>query len=261
MRVNGKWTGVLGILLLFGLVPSIVVAADDERDEGIERLRATLAEEHPDVAVGNIRSTTIDGLYEVVAGGEIVYLTEDGRYLIQGSLIDLHEQRDLTADARGLLAHEAVAGLRDSMLVYEAAGGDAEHVITVFTDHTCPYCQQLHEDLLVMIERDSVEVRYLMFPRQGPRSQAATTLGEIWCADDPHNAMNRAKRGESVPRADDDCDAPVDEHFATAQRIGVSGTPYVLINDDGPVFAGYQPREDLLELLAREAERRQASGE
>lgn len=238
------------LLVLAHAVPAADAAGDGESGSpGVDALRERLAERHPDFPVDTIRATPVDGIYEVVSGSDVMYMTPDARYLLRGALIDLVDKRNLTAQRESELVHRRVARLdEDDMVVYEPEQGPARQTITVFTDTTCPYCRRLHRDLMDMIERHPVRVRYLMFPRNGLESAGADELRDVWCADDPRAAMTSAKSGGTVARRDPGCETPIRAHFETGREIGIEGTPYVII-EGGPVFAGYRPPEQLLSLM------------
>lgn len=239
----------LGALVgLVGAVPGC--AADAEGDTEAHSLREHLEGQYPDLSIDAVEPTPLDGIYEVVAGTRVLYVSQDGRYFLRGNLIDLQTERDLTEERRTTLIHEAVDAIGDErMLVYEPADGPAEHTITVFTDTSCPYCQRLHEELLTMMERHPVRVRYLLYPRAGVDAGGADTMRDVWCAPDPRAAMTAAKRGEAVPPRDGDCATPVAEHYELGQRIGVKGTPYLLVGEEGPAVPGYRPTDQLLSIL------------
>jgi len=240
--------------LLFALTGLCLAALSVSAVAGsAESLRDHLVENYPGFDLDSVEETPIPGVFEVVGGGDILYMTADGRYMLRGELLDLAADRNLTQDVRDGISHRRVGEIDAAdMVVYTPEGGEARHTVTVFTDVTCPYCRTLHEDLLELLAAYPVEVRYLMYPRAGVDSGAADTLRDIWCADDPQQAMTDAKRGERVPARGSDCDPPVTEQYELGQRIGVSGTPYVLLDDDGPVFAGYRPGEQLLQILGLE---------
>lgn len=215
-----------------------------------EQLRSRLKEERPQLDIAAIRDTPVSGIYEVVSGGGVYYVTPDAQYLFSGDLINLKEGRNLTDDRRAAMAHDVVRDLdRSDMVVFEPANGSAENHLTIFTDHTCPYCQRLHEEVLEMVQEYPVEVRYAMYPRAGVDSSAADTLRDIWCADDPTRAMTAAKEGRSVPSRPSDCSTPLDTHWQAAQQIGVGGTPYIVVGDDGPTVPGYRPQKELLSMM------------
>lgn len=222
----------------------------DENADAKERLRSRLKEARPQLDIASIRDTPVSGIYEVISGGGVYYVTADARYLFSGDMINLEEGRNLTDDRRADIAHEVVRDLdRSDMVVFEPANGSADNHLTVFTDHTCPYCQRLHEEVLEMVQEYPVEVRYAMYPRAGTDSSAADTLRDIWCADDPTGAMTAAKEGRSVPSRASDCSTPLDAHWQAAQQIGVRGTPYIVVGNDGPIVPGYRPKKELLSMI------------
>ncbi len=219
-----------------------------------DRIRARLREQRPNIEITSVRATPVPDIYEIVAAGQVYYITPDAQYLFSGNLIDLEAGRNVTQERQGELAHQVVKGMdTDRMVVFEPANGPARHHITVFTDTTCGYCRRLHEEVLAMVEAYPVEVRYAMFPRAGRDSAAADTLRDVWCADDPATALTRAKQGQSVAERGSSCETPLDEHLAAANSIGVRGTPYLLIGDDGPLVPGYRPKRELLSMLGIEA--------
>lgn len=243
----------LGLVTLVSVVSTAGAMASGEDVAQVEELRAQLADRYPQLEVDSLRPTPIEGLFEVVSGTQVHYLSADGRYLMRGSLIDLQEERDLTTERREGLVHDAVEAVgKDRMVIFEPQQGMAEHTITVFTDTSCQYCQRLHEDLLQLMEEHPVRVRYLLYPRAGSDSPAADTLRDVWCAPDPQAAMTAAKRNEEVPARAEDCDTPLEAHYALGQRIGITGTPYVVIGDDGPVVPGYRPLRRMRSLLGIE---------
>lgn len=218
-------------------------------DTPIETLRERIAELDPHFEVDEIRPTRVEGLFEITSGANVFYMTADGRFLLRGQLIDLENNRNLTAERKSELVHHVVDAVgEDSMIVFEPNNGPAQHEITVFTDTSCPYCQQLHRGLLDMIEEYPVKVRYLMFPRAGLNAGAADTLRNVWCAPDPQQALTDAKAGQRVPERDTACKTPIAEHFQLARRIGVNGTPYLLV-DDGPIVPGYRDNATLLKMM------------
>lgn len=245
---------ILLVLAVAAMLPTAVVAADERqsrsRADAVAQLRASLEAKHPDVEIDSIRPTPVDGLFEVVSGSNVYYLTPDARYLVRGQLIDLDNERNLTRRRRSEQVHDLIAGLDESrMVVFEPTNGPAKERITVFTDTTCPYCRELHQELLALVDRHPVKVRYLMYPRAGTGSSAADTLRDIWCAADRATAMTRAKAGKSIPERDGQCTTPIEEHMRVARELGVRGTPFMVLGDDGPIVPGYRTRDEIVSML------------
>ena len=68
----------------------------------------------------------------------------------------------------------------------------------------------------------------------------------IWCAKDKQAAMDNAKAGGTV--ASENCETKVAEQYAFGQKVGVNGTPNIIM-PDGSVIPGYQPPKKLEEAL------------
>ncbi len=191
------------------------------------------------VTVKAINPTPIEGLTELVTDKGILYASESGQYLLQGTLIDLDNRQNLTEQALTTVRKAGVADYESSMIVYKAA--EEKHQITVFTDITCGYCRKLHRELDQYLDA-GITVRYLAFPRGGMASQGYEDLKNVWCAADKQQALTDAKAGEQVAEAS--CASPVAEHYQLGQSFGISGTPAIILND-GTMIPGYQPASAL----------------
>lgn len=228
-------TGLLTLLLSAGLAAN--ASASEIVNANInERLQSLL----PDMDGVSVSETPMDGLFEVRIGSELVYISEDGRYLLQGRLIDLDTQRDLTDASLSELRREQLASLDRSALITFGAT-NPEHEVLVFTDPDCGFCRRLHEQVDGYAEA-GIQIQYLAFPRAGLGSATYDKLVSVWCAEDRHAAMDVAKAGRRPPAAT--CDNPVADHYQLGQALGVTGTP-ALVTVDGLVIPGFVPPEQL----------------
>ena len=84
------------------------------------------------------------GVSEAVVSGQVVYVSADGRFLMQGKLIDLQKNEDLTAKAENGLRVKALTKVgADQRISFPAQ--DEKHRVTIFTDVDCGYCRKLHQ--------------------------------------------------------------------------------------------------------------------
>lgn len=231
--------------LLAALLLSLNLQADD-----YSKVRAAMHALAPHLEITSIQAIPVPGMVEVVLGGQVVYMSDDGRFLIEGALFDIEARRDLTEERRADLRHSALAGVTEEQMIRFDAE-DPRHTITVFTDIDCGYCRKLHNDIDKYNER-GISVHYLLFPRAGRGSHSYEKAVSVYCADDSRIALTEAKLGaEPEPRQ---CDNPVDEHMKLGRLSGVTGTP-AIVTADGTMVAGYLPpdalaaRLDLLESL------------
>lgn len=218
-------------------VPPKVVEAVQQRLPGVEAER--------------IRPTPLPGIYEVSKGAMVVYVSADGRYLLQGDLIDMDSGEQLTERRRQALRHELVASLGPDMTIDFLPPPEYAHryTITVFTDIDCGYCRRMHNQM-AGYHREGIGIRYLFFPRSGPGTPSFAKAEKVWCSEDRRAALTRAKQGQKVdaPR----CDTPVLRHYQLAQELGARGTPFVIL-PDGDVLNGYLPPDALAVRLAAKA--------
>ena len=231
---------ITGLLLAF----SAPAVADDEYSAVEERIRALA----PNAGSIAISETPIEGVLMVQVSGDIVYATADGKYLIQGRVIDMDTREDLTEGAKSELRRELMGSIDKSrQIAFDPA--EPEYELTVFTDIDCGYCRKLHAQVDEYNEQ-GIAIRYMAFPRAGIGSRSYEKAVSVWCADDPQAAMTNAKQGAEPDPAQ--CDNPVAEQYQIGVELGVSGTP-ALLTDNGQLIPGYVPPEQLRQRLDRMA--------
>ncbi|MBQ4813611.1 bifunctional protein-disulfide isomerase/oxidoreductase DsbC [Pseudoalteromonas luteoviolacea] len=200
------------------------------------------------LSVNDITDSPIPGLKTVITDRGVFYSSPDGRYLMQGALIDVPNRKNLTEDALSGVRKEGLKDYQDSMIVYKAE--NEKHQVTIFTDITCGYCRKLHRELDDYLNA-GITVKYMAFPRGGLQSQGYEDLMNVWCAKDAATALTEAKAGNPVDDVKD-CSAPVAEHYQLGQKFGISGTPAIIL-EDGSIIPGYQPAAELAGALERNA--------
>ncbi len=236
---------ILGLLTL-ALTSGALFAQTSEEKPPEDQLRESMARLAPDMEITAISESVMPGVYELVSGAQVFYLTPDGKYMLEGSIIDLENRVDISEQRRGSLQMSVINQVpEDQMLVFNNEAGDAERSITVFTDTDCGYCQKLHQEIDAITDAD-IRVRYLLFPRAGIESASSEELQSVWCADDQQEAMTIAKTGGRVPAAT--CENPIESHMALARQVGLRGTPLIYL-DNGTKIPGYQPAAQLIEQI------------
>lgn len=222
---------------------STLSLAQDTADLG--ELEAEISKRLPDLVITSIAETPVDGMYELISGGQIYYIGQGGRYIIDGELIDLDTRANLTNDRLGSIHIGLINGMdEEQMLIYKPEE-DTGRSITVFTDTSCGYCRKLHEEIDSILD-EGIAVRYLLFPRAGLNSPAYKNLESVWCADDPQGAMTTAKAGGSVPGKT--CQNPIESHMALANQVGLRGTPLIYL-DTGQQIPGYRAAAELVQMV------------
>ncbi len=226
------------------------VQAEPASDAVTKTVLDTLRAARPDLNYGTVETSPIDGLYIVrVDGTQFIYASESGEYIITG---DMYKARPgLFVPVKDL----AAASIRKSMMdgvakkdsIVFPAVDETRAVLYVFTDVDCGYCRKLHNEAVPGLTMNGVEVRYLAFPRAGIDSPSYRKIASAWCADNKQDALTALKNRKSIP--ENVCkDNPVAEQYALGKKIGVTGTP-ALIMEDGTLLPGYRPAPELLKMM------------
>ena len=233
----------LSAALLSGFVSNVALAKDNSAV--ITTLKAKLKstfKSEPD----SIKESVVPGMYEVIYGTEVVYLSSDGKYFLSGNLIDMQTRENVSDRAKQSIRQTILARKDNKPVIFKAK--NEKHKLTVFTDIDCPYCAKLHREIPALNEK-GISIEYLMFPRAGLKSASFTKAVSMWCADDNRQSMTDAK--ERKPIADKACDSPIKDQYLLGQELGVTGTP-ALITSTGKLIPGYMPADRLAAMLEAE---------
>lgn len=226
-----------GSILLAGMVLSQANA-----DE--QAVRKALSQSIPDAKPDLIAPSDVKGLYEVMIGTNIFYVTDDGKYLIQGKIYDVEARKDISEEKIAGARIKAIGDVsNDQMIVFKPE--KSKHTVTIFTDVDCGYCRKLHSEIDDYLE-EGITIQYLLFPRAGKGSDSYKKSVSVWCAEDRNKALTLTKKGQ-IPE-EKECDNPVDEHMALGQQLNVTGTP-MMVTEKGTVFPGYIPAKNLSKAL------------
>jgi thiol:disulfide interchange protein DsbC len=211
--------------------------AKDPRAEVASHIAGARAEE--------LRATAVAGIYELTRGADVVYVTADGKYAFTGDLVELASDKNLTEQRRRELRVKAIGNFPESEMVIFGPK-DPKYTVTVFTDVDCPYCRKLHSQIATY-NHLGIRVRYLLYPRTGPNTEAWTKAEQVWCSGDRNAALTRAKLGEEL-KTKPCTDNPVARSYALGQQFALEGTPAIIM-PDGEMLPGYVPPDVLAQHL------------
>jgi thiol:disulfide interchange protein DsbC len=226
------------------LAAPLTVLAQDDFSSVEDRIRE-LAPNAESIAISE---TPIEGILMVQVGGDIVYATADGQYLIQGRVVNMDTREDLTEVAKSGIRKDLLAGMDTSKQI-TFSPETPDYDLTVFTDIDCGYCRKLHAQVEEYNE-NGIAIHYMAFPRAGIGSASYDKAVSVWCAADQQSALTMAKQGaDPTP---EQCENPIAEQYQLGMALGVTGTPAILTND-GTLIPGYVPPEQLRERLDKMA--------
>lgn len=250
MKMHRKLIAALFLCASFTQIVSGATGAQAKIDGSV---RATiigkLKTARPDLDYVDVAHSPVAGIYQVqIAGGPILYVIGDGEYFFDGDLYKVKPGRFVN------LREQAMVGVRKELLAAVDANdaivfpsvGPTKSFMYVFTDVDCGYCRKLHGEV-PELNRRGIEVRYLAFPRAGIGSPTYHKMVSAWCATSRQDALTELKNGGTVETME--CAKnPVAAQYDLGQRVGVTGTPAIVLAD-GTLLPGYQPAAALARLL------------
>lgn len=235
---------VVSLFLAMGLVfgaQSFAGEADD-----INVIKKVLSELMPQAKADSIKPSGFPGMYEAIYGPQIIYISGDGRYMLEGDLYDLKNQMNLTETKRRVGRAKTVRNMDEKgMISFMPEKGKLKHTITAFTDIDCGYCRKMHKQMKEYNDF-GIAFRYLAYPRSGVNTPSYHKAVSVWCAEDKKAAMTKAKSGKALPKAN--CETPIKAHMAAAKLVGVTGTPTMVL-ENGRVIPGYVEPKRLIKIL------------
>lgn len=228
-------------------------AADSAVPPEVDKVvRAAITSFGPGVHVESVAPTPLPGFYRVIASGQMVYVSADGKYMLSGNLVDIARRHSLNDDAWASFRKAQLATVPASQRIVFAPP-HPKTTLTVFTDVNCAFCRQLHEHIDDFMKA-GIAIQYLAWPREGVATTAGrptatyTEMVSVWCAADRKDAFTAAKLGKAPKAAT--CDNPVKAQYELGERIGVDGTP-AIFTPDGRQLGGYVTAQQVLDDLRR----------
>ena len=234
--------------VLLAVVGVHAIAADDAEQTVREAVKKVL----PNAKINVVERSELAGFYQVVADGQVLYFSNDGKYLIHGSVFDIASRTDLGEKSLAGLRKKTMAQIPlDKQLVF--APENPKYRITVFTDVDCPYCREFHKQIAEYNKR-GIAVNYVLFPlamHKGADKKAEA----VWCSANRNTAYTDAMNGKDP--GEKTCSNPVAELTEIGKSMGVDGTP-ALFTPDGDHVGGYMTPDQLVQRLDQIAQHSRA---
>jgi thiol:disulfide interchange protein DsbC len=228
------------------LASSLMTMALADGDEGhdFEAVEAKLRTLVPNATTMAISETPIEGILQVQINSDIIYVTTDGQYILQGQIMEIDSRTNITDQAKSGIRKGVLSQLkREEQISFSPE--KPKYDLLVFTDIDCGYCRKLHNQMAEYNEQ-GIAIHYMAFPRAGVGSASYDKFVSVWCADDQQSAMTLAKNGgDPDPQK---CPNPIAEQYDVGRNVGVTGTP-ALVTLDGTLIPGYVPPAQLRQRL------------
>lgn len=216
--------GLNALVLSGGMLLSVAAHAQSSPDQALFEQR--LKQQYPSTTFKNVRSTPVQGIFEVQMGENVTYVDASGRYFFFGRLYDMPQQVDLT-EARIQEVNKidvAQLPLKDAL---KTVRGNGQRSLIVFSDPDCPYCKRLETNLKGL---DNVTIYTFLYPLESLHPEAKGKAVSVWCNKEPVKAWDAIMLENKEP-AVARCDNPVEKTIALGNRLGISGTPTMFAMD------------------------------
>jgi thiol:disulfide interchange protein DsbC len=207
-------------------------------------IRKTLGERYPGIVIQAVTPTPMAGVWEVWAGGRLVYTDGTGDYLIVGTLVETRSKRNLSQQR----LDELRAVKFDSLPLdksFTIVKGKGERRLAVFTDPDCPFCRRLEQELAKL---DNLTVHVFLYPLAELHPRAPQIARNVWCAPDRAKTWLAYMLEGKTPEAVENCEAPLQAIAELGARLGVEGTPAIFFAN-GKRVDGYLPAHEIEAIL------------
>ncbi len=197
----------------------------------------------PQVKVDEFRKADIDGLYEVITGGKVLYYFAQKNYLFAGA-IWTPAGKNLTTEREGEIITKKI---KDVPLDKGLKIGSGENIVLEFTDPDCPYCRQASK----FFAQQKNVTRYVYFLPLPSHKDAEPKIKYVLCAKDKEKAYEEAMTGKLDGKKIEACtDEKALKLFGEQQQIiaklGLNSTPQFWVNGKHVSGANIQLLESLL---------------
>ncbi|MDP2562809.1 bifunctional protein-disulfide isomerase/oxidoreductase DsbC [Psychrobium sp. 1_MG-2023] len=200
------------------------------------------------ISVDKLEVSKLEGVIEVYTERGLLYVSANGKYLIHGKVYDMSNDMDnLTERSLMAVRVEEINSFAEQMIIYPAK--NEIHKVTVYVDTSCGYCRKLHSQMKEYNDL-GITVQYLAFPRSGTSGSTFKEMSNLWCSANPDTAMTQAMSGSrsTVSEVNKICGSILEKQYQSGMKVGVSGTPAIVLKD-GSMIPGYQGPQDLLQAL------------
>lgn len=220
-------------LVCFGLLIFPVIVFSETVEESFKKL-------FPNIPVESISPTDIKGVYEVVSQNQIGYFAFESGHLILGEIIDKNGT-NVTANRK----NEIIASKSKTLPLDKALKmGSGKNIILEFTDPDCPYCRRASS----FLNQKTDVTRYVFFLPLPMHKDAENKVKYIFCSNDKAKAYEEAMQGKLDNQKYEVCkkqevDDLVKIHKEASKKMGISGTPYFIVNGK-PISGANTPEID-----------------
>ena len=193
-------------------------------------VRKNMQARYPGIPVESVTRTPLPGIYEVYAGGIVIYTDEKVNYLIaEGRLVDAHTRTDLTAERLRKLRAIPFNSLPLDQ-AFTIVRGNGKRRLAYFADPNCGYCKRFEQDLMSVSD---ITVHVFLYPVLSQDS--VEKARSVWCTKDRAKAWTDLMLKGVAPTTPGTCETPIDKTLQYGREKGITGTPTLILADGSRV--------------------------
>lgn len=205
-------------------------------------------------------------LYMVKLGqGQTIYASTDLKYFtisLNGvlSVVAFDDKFTNLGDEALRPERKALMDTMESDSTITVKSNNEKHVVTVFVDAACSFCQMMNEQI-EDYKKLGITIKYAAMPIFAPVTHEALNRIYSMPKDEQHNALVQTEslfkslRGKDIDFNDLPLPPPteigksiVTKHHEIGKGLGITGTPAIVLKD-GTLLSGYVKPEELIKTL------------
>jgi len=208
-----------------------------------EFIKKEFEKKYTEVKVDRVTKAGYGDLWEIFAGGEIIYTDEKLTFLMLGTLVDTANKSNVT-EAR----LQKLTAIKFADLPFEHSiklvRGNGSRKMAIFEDPNCGYCKKFEQDVNSL---DNITAYIFPYPILSPDSTEKSK--SVWCSPDRLKAWQDLMLRERLPTAKGTCENPIDKIVNVGRNLRITGTPTTFF-EDGERIAGILPKDRMEAKLA-----------
>ncbi len=223
-----------------------IVAGDAYSGDLYADAAASFKKDYPAATIESVEKTDIEGLYEVVGGGNVFYYHPRTGNILFGEIYT-KGGKNLTAERREQFA---AAKIKSLPLDKAIKIGNGKNIVIEFTDPDCPFCRKAEG---FFKDRRDVTRYVFLFPLQQIHPKSVAKSLEVLCekGKDRAKAYREAMAGSLGSREPVSCDDQkasglLAEYVKLGNELGVRGTPAFWVNGISVSGADFKKLSELL---------------
>lgn len=234
--------------LLIGLaLIGLISGCQQSKAVDTEKVKASLSKAIPELPKDiKVDKSPLNDVYQVTVGRKIFYVSQDGKYLVFGNIIDTATKQNLTEQAITQLSKIDFNQLPLDLAI-KVVNGTGERKLAIFSDPDCPYCQLFEQKIAPNLKDTTIYTFLFPLPNH---PNAKGDAKKIWCSKDRAKTWTAWMRDRKALPADDKCDtSDLDKVYRIATEVVQLEVTPTLILSNGQILAGALPADQLLALM------------